>query len=244
MEDDRPARPDPRLPGVDPTLLDLGADLILGARCPGCGLSRLGLCDTCLAAVRAGVVEPIRRPVPGFPVTVVAGEYRDVLQRVILAAKERRALGLLPVLADCAARAAAGLLLHAGGPTLPVLVVPVPSAAARVRERGLDVTWSLGRGVCRRLRRAGVPALTAPLLTQSRVPLDQAGLGVTARAANVAGAFALRPGRRGGGPVVILDDVVTTGATLAEAARACRAGGVPVLGGIAVAGTQKRGGAR
>lgn len=224
-------------------LLHRSADLILGARCPGCGRPGLGLCAGCRAEVRAGIVEPIRRPLAGFPDTVVAGEYRDVLQRAILAAKERSALGLLPVLADCATRAAAHLLLHGSGTVLPVRVVPVPSAATRIRERGVDVTTSLGRGVCRRLHLAGLPALVVPMLSQVRVPQDQAELGVAARTANVAGAFVLR-GQRGSGSVVILDDVVTTGATLAEAARACRAGGVQPFGAIAVAGTRKRGGAR
>lgn len=72
---------------------------------------------------------------------------------------------------------------------------------------------------------------------------DQARLDSAARAANLAGAFAVRAGDAAylrGRPVLLVDDVVTTGATLAEGARAARAVGAHVLGAAVVAATSRR----
>ena len=71
---------------------------------------------------------------------------------------------------------------------------------------------------------------------------DQAGLDARARRANLSGGFRLRRRLPAGGPVVLIDDLVTTGSTLAEAARVLRASGVPVLGAAAAA-TERRHGA-
>jgi predicted amidophosphoribosyltransferase len=80
-------------------------------------------------------------------------------------------------------------------------------------------------------------------LVLARTPEDQAGLDRVQRLANLAGAFRA-VGVHPSGPVVVVDDIVTTGATLAEAVRACQAAGRPVIGGAVVAATMRGGGAR
>jgi predicted amidophosphoribosyltransferase len=78
----------------------------------------------------------------------------------------------------------------------------------------------------------------------SRTALDQAGLGVQARAENLAGAVRVPPRQRSavaGLEVVLVDDVVTTGATLAESARALHAAGASVVAAAVVAATARRG---
>ena len=125
----------------------------------------------------------------------------------------------------------------------PLLLVPVPSARRAVRERGFDAGLALARAAARRLpgARAG------PLLVPARRVADQSGLGAAERQQNLAGAFRVRDGLRGpsrvvptGATVVVVDDVVTSGASLAEATRALRAGGVDVLGAATVAATVRR----
>jgi len=225
-------------------------DLLLGSSCQGCGAPAWTLCDACRDDLAASPVRPARpEPCPpGFPRTWTAGSY-DVLARGLVSAhKERSALGLTRVLGERLALAVLALLDEAGGSgeVVPgVLLVPVPSARRAVRARGFDAGLALARAAAARLpgARAG------PLLTSTRRVADQSGLGAVERQANLAGAFRLRSPRlpgaapgasRTGTGVVVVDDVVTSGASLTEAVRALRAGGAPVLGAATVAATVRR----
>jgi predicted amidophosphoribosyltransferase len=96
----------------------------------------------------------------------------------------------------------------------------------------------LARAAAGALRSQGVPARAARLLVPARALADQSGLSVAERAANLHGA--LRGTGPVTGPVVVVDDVVTTGATLVEAARALLAAGHPVVGAAVVAATSRR----
>jgi ComF family protein len=95
----------------------------------------------------------------------------------------------------------------------------VPGRAREARRRGFDHAEVLARDLARRLGLRPVR-----LLRRTRASCDQAGLGARERRANLAGAFASRSFSR---PVVLVDDLVTTGATAAACAAALRAAGVP-----------------
>jgi predicted amidophosphoribosyltransferase len=220
-------------------LLNTVAELVLGARCPGCGCPAFGACRGCVAAVTG--VPPIRVPLlpETLPPVFAGGPYADELRRLLLAAKERGALGLLPVLGSRVAAGVARWALAAGG-AAPVALVPVPSARAHVAERGVDLPSALARVAARELRRAGLPTRVWSGLRLVRRPLDQSELGRYDRMANLAGAMeAAGPGAFG--RIVVVDDIVTTGATLAEAVRACAAAGHPPEAAATVAATTRRG---
>jgi predicted amidophosphoribosyltransferase len=224
------------------------ADLLLGAGCPGCGTAWWGACPACRAHVLA---QPTRLTAPtpaptGFPLTATAGAYDEVHRGLLAAHKEDQALMLTSLLGDRLAAAVEELLAVREVPEVePVLLVPVPSAARAVRERGFDATEALARRAARGLRRSR-PVGTVALLAQQRGLADQSGLDSGQRAANLAGGLRLRRGpsstlaRPDGSALVVVDDLVTTGASLTEATRCLATAGYEVLGAATVSATVRR----
>ncbi|MGV9421215.1 ComF family protein [Streptomyces sp. NPDC003674] len=209
-------------------------DLVLPADCAGCGAPRTALCGRCRTALRRTAprrVRPLPEP-PGLPAVHAAAPYGGAVRELLLAHKERGALALAGVLgAALAGSVRAGLGGGvADGPALrrgqaTVLLVPVPSARWAVRARGHDPVRRMALAAAGELRRTGTPARVAAVLRQRRAVADQAGLDARRRLANLAGALEVAAGGARllvGGPVVLVDDLITTGASLAEAARALR----------------------
>ncbi len=117
----------------------------------------------------------------------------------------------------------------------------MPSRRSVVRRRGHDPLLRLSRASTAQLRRRGLDVAVRRLLVASAPVRDQAGLGAADRAANLAGAMRLRAGARvGPGPVVVVDDVLTTGSTVREAQRALEQAGVRVAGVGVLAATVRR----
>ncbi|MGW1317741.1 ComF family protein [Streptomyces sp. NPDC002426] len=199
--------------------------LVLPVACAGCGRPRTGLCEECAAGVAAGPrrVRPAPEPA-GLPVVHAAAPYENAVRAMLLAHKERGALGLAGVLGGAlaaAVRAGAGYPGERG----PLLLVPVPSTRRATAGRGHDPVRRIAAAAAAELRRGGTSARVLAVLRQRRAVADQAGLGARERQANLAGALVVADGGRrllGGGRVVLVDDLLTTGASLAEAARAVR----------------------
>lgn len=103
---------------------------------------------------------------------------------------------------------------------LPELLIPVPLHAARLRRRGYNQALELGREISRRLSIALQPAAAV----RRRATGEQTRLEAAARRRNVRGAFDVAASVRGR-HIALLDDVVTTGATVAELAGAARRAG-------------------
>lgn len=221
------------------TYLDALLDLLLPRCCPGCrsalprGVRRRAsrLCVACTAALAGDPYRAVPAPCPpGLPPTWTAAAYDTAVRDLVVAHKERGHLDLSAPLGDALARAATVVR--------PQAVVWVPSSRRAVRARGYDHARRLA---VRAARVLAVPAV--PALTVTRRVADQSRLGAEQRALNLAGAFRASPGTAGalaGLRVVVVDDVLTTGATLAEAARALRAEGVHVAGGAVVAASARR----
>lgn len=175
-----------------------------------------------------------------MPRTWVIAAYDGDVRSALLAFKERGAVGLAQPLGDALARSAVAAASEVVG---EVLVVPVPSAARAVRQRGDDVVRLLASQVVRRFREAGRQARLTAVLRQRRGVMDSAGLSAHARAENLADALVVRRPEHQlvrGSAVVVVDDLVTTGATLATATDALTRAGAHVVGAAAVAATQRR----
>ncbi|KPC83015.1 competence protein F phosphoribosyltransferase domain protein [Streptomyces sp. NRRL WC-3753] len=231
-------------------------DLVLPAECGGCGRARAVLCPRCRTALGGAPPRRVRpEPAPpGLPEVHAAAPYADEVRAALLAHKERGALSLAGPLGTALAGAVrAGLReawtgarevgardADAGGAGAgdargrgPVLLVPVPSARRAVRTRGHDPARRIALAAAGELRRTGTSARVLAVLRQRCAVADQSGLDARQRVANLAGALAVAPGGgvllRGGGALVLVDDLMTTGASLAEAARAVRAASVPAV---------------
>lgn len=180
----------------------------------------------------------------GLPPPACISPYDGPVREVLLAHKEHARYGLHQALGR-GLSASVALLVEAGArdSAVPVRLVPVPSRAAVVRARGHDPLLRMTRSAARVLRGHGVPVQVLPALHQRRRPADQAGLDARGRAANLQGAFEVWPRSRpllDAVDVVVTDDILTTGATAAEAARALRCVGARVRGVATVAATTRR----
>ncbi|MBK5307448.1 MAG: ComF family protein [Frankiaceae bacterium] len=214
-------------------------DLVLPQQCAGC--SGPGpWCRDCAAVLRLAARTPLGRvqpdPVPaGFPRAAAAAAYDGAVRGALLAHKERGRLALVLPL-GLALAAAVDCLQPPPG----VLLVPVPSSRSAVRQRGQDHARRLATAAARVLSAEGTAARAVPGLRPARFVGDQSGLGAVGRAANLAGAFQVSSRLPAGALVVVVDDVVTTGASLAEASRALRSAGLVVHGAATVAATFRR----
>jgi ComF family protein len=189
--------------------------------CAGCGHEGAVLCRACLPALDARLERPAGVPI-GLPSDVPppllqlewCAPFGGVVRRALHQLKYAGETRLATPLGEAVARR--WLRVGAGGD----LLVPVPVHAERRRHRGYDQAELIAAAAGRHL---GVPM--APLLERSRATKAQFDLDRRHRASNVAGAFRLRAGGEhlGARPldgrwIVLVDDVVTTGATLSACA--------------------------
>jgi ComF family protein len=209
-------------------------DLALPPVCAGCGVEGEPLCRACRPAVDLRLALPAGTPLglpDGPPDPLVrlewcapfAGVVRHALHALKYAGERR--------LAEPLGAAVAARWTCSGGDG--DLLVPVPVHASRRRERGYDQAELIAAAAGRALRLPMLPAVERTRATTAQYRLDRRH-----RAANVATAFAVRPGyvaRVAGRHVVLVDDVVTTGATLSASAGALLLAGAASVAAVTVA---------
>lgn len=207
---------------------DVALELVFPARCAGCGDRAGPCCPRCGRSLGAP-----RREHPALLPTVPAyalARYRGVARELVLAYKER---GRRDLTAPLAAQLAEVLeYLPGSHPDTDGTwwLVPAPSRRAAARARGGSHMQALAAQCSRHLAAAGTAAAVAPALRMRRGTRDTARLPRAQRARNLAGRIELVPEGLPprGAPVVLLDDVLTTGATAAACVGALRDVGYPV----------------
>ncbi len=226
--------------------------LLLPVECVGCGRWDVSLCEECEAVLRRRPVRCEQQTVllsgagtrPVLP-TWSVGPYRGVLRAAVLGWKTHRRSDIAPRVLRAAADVAAqwsadpdlGELL---GDEPCVVVVPAPSGWRRRLARRLvvaDLADAVARGLA-----SGAPGprelLVADVLRRRGGPAHQAGTGARGRVVNRDGTVRCRAGLPAGTAVLLVDDVVTTGATLSACAEAVRAAGGRPVAAFTLASTE------
>lgn len=231
----RPPRPPHPLRVASAAVIAGATDLVravVPVECAGCGLEDVPLCRACAEAFDEPIVEvgdaPGRLDVEGEALMPVwAAAWLDgPVHETVAAWKDAGRRDL-----DRRAHAWMRRVARESADGLPVreslAIVPVPS---RTRSRGADLPRLLARGAVAGLADAGVTASTRPCLRIGRGESRGAGQRARTRGASVRAVRSPGPG-----PVILIDDVVTSGATLRAAREACEQSGTPVLGALVLA---------
>ncbi|MDM7853987.1 ComF family protein [Cellulomonas alba] len=235
-----------RVAGPRSLLAEL-AGLVVPVACGGCGLPDVPWCAGCAALLtvrpwrceeRAARLDRLDgRPLPVWTLAEGVGAARQA----VVAWKDRGRVDLTPRFA--AALRDAGRTVALAAPAVPasaaLRVVGAPSSPAARRRRGGNLVDALARGVAAGLTAGGVAAVPSDALRR-RPGADQVGLGARGRARNLAGRVRVRGGGElevRGRAVVLVDDVLTTGATLAASRAALESAGAVVVGAFTLAST-------
>ncbi|WP_433200354.1 ComF family protein [Nocardia sp. CA-107356] len=200
-------------------------DLILATDCAGCGAVGVGWCAECAATLARPPVRVRPRIDPGVPCWAL-GPYAGPARRAVLAVKER---GRRDVAEPLGLALAEGLTRLRDGER-PLVLIPAPSRRAAARRRGGDPVVRTALVAARWLPDCRV----VPMLRVWWGVRDSVGLTVRERQHNMRGRVMARPGGAvvpeipANAEVVLVDDVLTTGATVRESVRALGRTGVPV----------------
>jgi predicted amidophosphoribosyltransferase len=203
-------------------------DLVLPLECGGCGAPSTRWCDACAKALAVRADQPVLitpRLDPGVPVFSL-GRHAGVRRAAIIAAKEHGRTDLARPLGAALGVGLCHLVAWRIVDT-PVTLVPGPTRGSAARRRG-------GDPVTRMALTAALPgAIVVQALRMRAFTRDSVGLSAGARQANIAGRVRVR--KPVSGEVVLIDDVVTTGATARESVRVLQTAGARVVAVLAVA---------
>jgi ComF family protein len=209
-------------------------DLLLPPACAGCGRFGHLVCRACLRGFRAAsnlddrflASDPGTMVGDALELAIAAFEHTGMLRRALQRLKYGGSGRIAVPLAEAAAPALEALTRVCG----PLPLVPVPVHAARLRQRGYNQAALLADALA---TEAGLPVLD--ILERRKATARQHGLGKAARLHNLCGAFALRDGARPPPQLILVDDILTTSATLEACAQVLRAAGAGAVYGFAVA---------
>lgn len=214
------------------------ADLMLSRACAAC--ARLGpvVCVECWD--RAVDIRRHEVPSADLPPVVVGTRYDGLGRDAVQALKDRGVLAMTDAVGGWLAVAIAALMTS----QVPTVLVPIPAHRRSVAARGVDTLHRIGTHAAALLRDGGHTVQLVPALERTVDRGRQVGMTADDRRSAVRATMSVRRGalrHRSCSALIVIDDVVTTGATVSEAVRALRADGFEVEGIAAACGTPRSG---
>jgi predicted amidophosphoribosyltransferase len=202
-------------------------ELIFPQRCISCGALGLSLCSQCRRGWNLHrYLTTIERWNEGSLKVTSSVPYSAIAQKVLLAAKESHITQADVLISEAIRHSILSVIEN----NWIDMLIPIPSRAKAVRKRGRQFIYDVTAPISEEF---GLPM--APILLHSRRVRDQSGLKSEARWNNLTGAFVVDAKQMRGRKALLIDDLVTTGATLFEAARALRYAGIEVIGAVTAA---------
>jgi predicted amidophosphoribosyltransferase len=202
-------------------------ELLFPSRCLSCNALGISLCSRCRRGWNPHLYKTVLSRNSQNPLPVVSSVlYSPIAQKILLGAKENQLKAADELVSNAITHSLQELLKHEWVDCL----IPIPSRKSATRFRGREFVAEMVKPVSDAM---GIP-ISSPLIHGRRVR-DQSGLDFHQRRNNLEGAFVVEKVDGLYGNAVLVDDLVTTGATLIEAARALRYAGIQVIGAVTAA---------
>ena len=208
-------------------------ELIFPSRCIGCFQLGISICSVCRSSWHPHIYLRELTVLGSIYPVVSAVQYSPIASRVLLSAKESNIAAADILLTDAISHSLRYFAKRFGGDTL----ISIPSRRSASRKRGRNFLCEITEEVAK-ISSMKIEVSKIQLLTHSRSVKDQSALNSRQRFANLSGALGVpnkaisNKGAGNIGSLIIVDDLITTGATLAEAIRALRTAGFEVKGAV------------
>ena len=202
-------------------------ELVFTNSCISCTTPKFWLCPECLAGWSAGVK---KNWLAGISI-YFKSDYSSKTASVILAAKEGNNVNAINLLANAISQSIIFSLTDLKL-TGVITLITIPSSPAAIRRRGRDHISILAESVQKELTKKSIPINYAPILFQKKSIKDQSQLSSAQRKENTSGKFAVKTCEIPQGAVFLIDDLITTGASMQEGVRALAEAKITVAAGV------------
>lgn len=212
--------------------------LAFDSSCIVCGDHRSQFCDRCRSGWSS---EPRQLAGEEFPVCSSI-TYGDTASSIVLLAKESGVALARDLVARELQASIEELLKSHGEGEIKIHLVPIPSSRSSRIRRGGDFIAQMSAAIARNLNseKKARRFTSTMVLSQSRRVMDQSGLSEIERHQNLSGAFKVANNFKSQSPIIVVDDVITTGTTLREAVRALKERNLTVLGAATACASRRR----
>jgi predicted amidophosphoribosyltransferase len=202
-------------------------ELVFTKACISCAELQFWLCPACLAGWNTSIK---KSSIEGKPI-YFKSDYTSKTASVILAAKEVNDLNAIALLASSISDAIVFSILDLKINGI-ITLITIPSSPSAIRKRGRDHINVLAEYIQRDLQEKSVTANYAPILFQKKSMKDQSQLSSQQRMDNTKGKFAVKSCEFPQGAVYLIDDLITTGASMLEGVRALSEAKITIAAGI------------